>query len=279
VKLAVRTGPRAGETIDVGSELLIGRTQADVVIEDPKLSRHHALVRPARAGLEITDLHSLNGTMVDGQRITGPVQLAGGECIEVGDTTLEAVADVPEGEATVLSSRVGRLILSSETERVLATVMFTDIVDSTVNALELGDAAWKRLLDRHDELSSDTVQKFGGRVVERTGDGVLATFVAPGRALRCADMLRAAVHELGVVIRTGIHTGEVELRHGAVSGIGVHIAARVNAHATGDEILVSRTVRDLVAGSACSFTSRGSHRLKGLPGRWELYALSTIDPD
>ena len=277
MKLAIRTGPRAGQTIEVSSELLIGRTQADLVIEDPKLSRHHALVRPTRVGLEITDLHSLNGTMVDGLRITRPVQLLGGERIELGDTTLEAVHDVPEGKTTVLSSKIGRLISASDTERVLATVMFTDIVDSTVNALELRDAAWKRLLDRHDELSSDTVREFGGRIVQSTGDGVLATFVAPGRALRCADALRAAVHELGVVIRTGVHTGEVELRDGAVSGIGVHIAARVSALAAGDEILVSRTVRDLMAGSACEFTSRGSHPLKGLPGSWELYALSAID--
>ena len=164
---------------------------------------------------------------------------------------------------------------ASDVDRVLATVVFTDIVDSTRQAATVGDAAWRAVLDRHDLLTASTVTAHGGRVVKSTGDGVVATFDAPGRALRCAHALRRAVADAGVHVRCGIHTGEIELRGNDIGGIAVHIAARVEAHAAPDEVLVSRTVRDLVSGSGYAFTSRGLHQLKGVPEEWELFAVAS----
>jgi class 3 adenylate cyclase len=159
------------------------------------------------------------------------------------------------------------------TERVLATVLFTDIVDSTASAAALGDAAWRELLDRHDRISERTITEYGGRLVKGTGDGVLATFDAPARGLRCADMLRSSLADAGIAIRAGVHTGEIDLRGDDVSGIGVNIAARVAALAASGELLASRTVKDLVAGSDYAFASRGVHSLKGVPEEWELLAV------
>jgi class 3 adenylate cyclase/pimeloyl-ACP methyl ester carboxylesterase len=167
----------------------------------------------------------------------------------------------------------GHHSIPKQTERVLATVLFTDIVDSTTSAAALGDAAWRRVLDRHDKICQRTVADCGGRLVKGTGDGVLATFDAPARGLRCADTLRSALSDAGIAIRAGVHTGEVELRGDDVSGIGVHIAARVAALANSGELLVTRTVKDLVVGSDYGFASRGLHRLKGVPDEWELLAV------
>jgi len=138
----------------------------------------------------------------------------------------------------------------------------------------LGDRAWRQVLDRHDTISSSTVSECDGRVVKGTGDGMLATFDAPARGLRCADTLRSSLSDVGITIRAGVHTGEIELRGDDVSGIGVHIAARVAALAGSGELLASRTVKDLVAGSGYAFTSRGVHSLKGVPDEWELLAVS-----
>ena len=160
------------------------------------------------------------------------------------------------------------------TERVLATVLFTDIVDSTARAAALGDRAWRQVLDRHDTISSSTVSECDGRMVKGTGDGMLATFDAPARGLGCADTLRSSLSDVGITIRAGMHTGEIELRGDDVSGIGVHIAARVAALAGSGELLASRTVKDLVAGSGYAFTSRGLHSLKGVPDEWELLAVA-----
>jgi len=168
----------------------------------------------------------------------------------------------------------GHPAASKQTERVLATVMFTDIVDSTARAAAEGDAAWRHVLDRHDTISRNTVTTCGGRFVKGIGDGVLATFDAPVRGLECADALRSSLSEAGIAIRAGVHTGEVELRGDDVSGIGVHIAARVAALAGSGELLASRTVKDLVAGSGYSFASRGVHNLKGVPDEWELLAVT-----
>ena len=167
----------------------------------------------------------------------------------------------------------GHHSIPKQAERVLATVLFTDIVDSTTSAAALGDAAWRRLLDRHDKISERAVADCGGRLVKGTGDGVLATFDAPARGLQCADTLRSALSDAGLAIRAGVHTGEVELRGDDVSGIGVHIAARVAALAGSGELLVTRTVKDLVVGSDYGFASRGLHRLKGVPDEWELLSL------
>jgi class 3 adenylate cyclase len=161
-----------------------------------------------------------------------------------------------------------------EPDRVLATVLFTDIVDSTRTAAELGDERWRGVLDGHEDAVRRALGRFGGRAVKSTGDGFLATFDGPGRAIRCAQEIVEASPAQGIRIRAGIHTGECELRGDDIGGIAVHIAARVSALAGADEVLVSRTVRDLVAGSGIAFAERGAHELKGVPDTWELYAAS-----
>lgn len=163
---------------------------------------------------------------------------------------------------------------SGVADRVLATVLFTDIVGSTEQAVSLGDRRWRELLDRHDDLARRRIGEYGGRLVKTTGDGVLATFDGPARAIRCATALRDGSAPLGLAIRAGIHTGEVELRHADVGGVAVHIGARVSALAGPGEILVSRTVKDLVVGSGLGFSDRGSHQLKGLPEEWHVYAVA-----
>ena len=193
---------------------------------------------------------------------------------------LEGDAHAPQwGDTeTVLSLTeeflTGHRSTPKQTERVLATVLFTDIVDSTARAAAAGDSAWRQLLDRHDRISQSTVADCGGRLVKGTGDGVLATFDAPARGLQCANMLRSSLSDVGIAIRAGVHTGEVELRGDDVAGIGVHIAARVAALAGSGELLASRTVKDLVAGSGYAFASRGVHSLKGVPEEWELLAVT-----
>jgi class 3 adenylate cyclase len=161
----------------------------------------------------------------------------------------------------------------AEPARVLATVLFTDIVASTEQAGRLGDRRWRELLDLHDELASRVVEQAGGQVVKTTGDGILATFDGPGRAIGCATALGEQLRGLGIATRVGLHTGEVEARNGDVGGIGVHIAARVMAAARPGEILVSRTVRDLVVGSDLMLEDRGAHALKGVQGSWQLFAV------
>ncbi len=158
-----------------------------------------------------------------------------------------------------------------EPDRMLATVLFTDIVDSTRTAAEIGDRRWHELLDRHDDTVRKAIDRFGGRAVKSTGDGFLATFDGPARAIRCARAIVAPSEGQGVRVRAGLHTGEVEVMGDDIGGIGVHIAARVSALAGPGEVLVSRTVKDLVAGSGLEFSERGAHRLRGVPDEWELY--------
>jgi pimeloyl-ACP methyl ester carboxylesterase len=163
---------------------------------------------------------------------------------------------------------------SNELERVLATVLFTDIVDSTRSAAAMGDQAWRRSLDSHDHLAKQMLEKHRGILVKNTGDGILATFDGPGRAVRCALAFSTAARQIGLPLRAGLHTGEIEIRGQDVGGIAVHAAARVMAQSQASEVLVSRVVTDLVAGAGLKFTERGSHELKGLPGRWDLFAAS-----
>jgi class 3 adenylate cyclase len=157
-------------------------------------------------------------------------------------------------------------------ERVLATVLFTDIVKSTEQAAALGDRRWRELLERHDAQSAADVARYGGRLVKSTGDGMLATFDGPARAVQCARALIEGLAPAGIPLRAGLHTGEIERRGDDVAGIGVHIAARVADQADDGEVLVSRTVRDLVVGSDLKFDDRGTHELKGVPEEWQLYA-------
>ena len=161
----------------------------------------------------------------------------------------------------------------AEVDRVLATVLFTDIVDSTKRAVELGDRQWRALLDRHDETVRQQIGRFRGHEVKRLGDGFLATFDGPARAVRCAAAIAGSVQPLGLAVRSGLHTGEIELNRDDIGGIAVHTAARVVAMAGPSEILVSSTVRDLVAGSGLRFEDRGLHALRGLPEKVRLYTV------
>jgi class 3 adenylate cyclase len=158
-------------------------------------------------------------------------------------------------------------------DRMLTTVLFTDIVGSTERAAQLGDLQWKRLLDAHDDVAARTINRFQGRLVKSTGDGLLATFDGPARAVRCALALRDELRGLGIDIRAGLHTGEVERRGGDVGGLAVHIAARVQSLAAPGEVLASRTVGDLVVGSNLRFTDRGAHQLRGVPGDWQVLGV------
>jgi class 3 adenylate cyclase len=158
--------------------------------------------------------------------------------------------------------------------RVVRTVLFTDIVDSTRLATEMGDRRWRALLDRHDHAARRLVERFGGRLVKQTGDGLLAVFETPGEGIQCAEALRHELRADGVELRAGLHAGEVDLRGPDIGGIGVHIASRVMGTAEPGEILVSRTVRDLASGSQIAFEDRGEHELKGIGGDWQLFAVS-----
>jgi len=160
-----------------------------------------------------------------------------------------------------------------EPDRVLATVLFTDIVGSTGRAAAIGDRKWVDLLEAHNELAKREIGRFRGRAVMSTGDGVLATFDGPGRAIHCAQAISSGVNDLGIKVRAGLHTGECELLGADIGGIAVHIAARVAAQASSDEVMVSSTVKDLVAGSGIEFEDRGSHALKGVPEEWRLYLV------
>ena len=161
-----------------------------------------------------------------------------------------------------------------EPDRILATVMFTDIVGSTERAAELGDSRWRELVGRHDALVRRELQRHRGRPVKTLGDGFLATFDGPARGVRCARAIADSVRALGIEIRAGLHTGECELVGDDVAGMAVNIGARVASLADGGEVLVSSTVKDLVVGSGIEFAERGEHRLKGVPGEWRLFAAA-----
>jgi DNA-binding NarL/FixJ family response regulator len=200
---------------------------------------------------------------------------------------VQGVRAVARGDA-LLSPRVTRRLITaitdpaggrplppgSDADRVLATVMFSDIVSSTERAAAIGDRRWRDLLDRHDELIRRELTLHGGREIKTTGDGFLALFDGPARAIRCAVAIREALHAEGVDVRIGLHSGEVELRGEDVGGIAVNLGARVAATAAPGEIVVSSTVRDLVVGSDITFVDRGEHSLKGVPDRWRLLAIA-----
>jgi class 3 adenylate cyclase len=187
---------------------------------------------------------------------------------QIGDTDrllaeLESfLEDVVEGEGW-----------EAETDRILATVLFTDIVDSTARAAELGDRAWRELLQKHHELVRAQLGRFRGKEMDTAGDGFFATFDGPARAIRCAFAIQDTIRDLELEVRAGLHTGECELVDGKAGGIAVHIGARVASLAEPGEVLVSSTVRDLVAGSGIEFEDRGEHRLKGFSEAWRLFTV------
>ena len=199
--------------------------------------------------------------------------IAGAKLVELpGQDHLPYVGDtdpvVEEIEEFLTGARA-----APNTDRILATILFTDIVDSTKQAAATGDRRWHELLDNHDRMTVRQIQRFGGRQVKTTGDGVLATFDGPARAIQCGLAIADGARQLGIDVRIGLHTGEVERRGDDIAGIAVHIASRVQSHAQPGEVWVSRTVTDLVAGSNVRFRDEGEHALKGVPGTWQLFVV------
>ena len=194
------------------------------------------------------------------------LEIPGDDHLVTDNETQDVIADEIEEFMTGARHRL-------EPDRVLATVMFTDMVGSTQRAVELGDSRWHELLNNYYAVVRKELTAFRGREVNTAGDGLLATFDGPARAIRCACSVRERVHQLGLQVRTGLHTGECELIGDDVGGIAVHIGARVAATAAPDEVLVSSTVKDLVAGSKLQFVDRGAHSLKGVPGEWRLFVV------
>jgi class 3 adenylate cyclase len=158
-------------------------------------------------------------------------------------------------------------------DRVLSTVVFTDIVDSTRQAAQIGDTAWRALLERHNDVTRSELEHFGGREVKQTGDGFLSAFDSPTRAIRCATAICRVMPSIGLQVRVGVHSGECEVIGDDLGGVAVHIGARIGAIAGPGEVLVSQTVKDAATGSGIAFHDRGTHDLKGVPGRWQLYAV------
>lgn len=227
-------------------------------IQTPTLVMHRAddQAVPALAGREMAEA-------IPGARF---VEMPGVDHIPwVGDSD-QVLAEVEE---LLTGARHAR-----EIDRVLATVMFTDIVDSTRRAAELGDSRWRALLESHDQLVRERIASYRGREVKTMGDGFLATFDGPARAIHCAQSIVQQVPSLGIDVRAGLHTGECELIGEDLSGVAVNIGARIGAMANGREVLVSNTVKDLVVGSGIEFEDRGSHELKGVPGEWHLFRVA-----
>jgi class 3 adenylate cyclase len=193
------------------------------------------------------------------------VELPGRDLVttSIPSRVVEEIAEFLTGERPV-----------TQPDRVLATVLFTDIVGSTDRVASLGDKRWRALLDAHDRIVRDQIRRFRGKEINTTGDGFVVSFDGPARAIRCAQAIISATRELDLDLRVGLHTGECEVRGDDLGGLAVHIAARVGALASPGEVLVSGTVKDLVAGSDIEFTDRGEHELKGVPGGWRLYAVT-----
>ena len=259
---------------------------------------------PARAGLGKPRLHSCPDAGQLRDRRPAPAAFGSGATLilhRVGDALVPVAAgrylaehipgarylEIPGTDHLVLDNETQDVIADEieefltgvkpapEPDRVLATVLFTDIVGSTERASAMGDRKWVDLLAAHNELAKREIGRFRGRAVKSTGDGVLATFDGPGRAIRCAQAISSGVSDLGIKVRAGLHTGECELLGADVGGIAVHIAARVAAQAGADEVIVSSTVKDLVAGSGIEFEDRGNHALKGVPDEWRLFLART----
>lgn len=194
------------------------------------------------------------------------------------DTHIPAAAEVPmildSVQPFLQRAWSSRIDETDEPDRLLATVLFTDIVGSSDHAAMLGDRVWREKLEQHHELVRRQLLRYRGVEVDTAGDGFLASFDGPARAIRCASAITSGVRELGLDVRAGLHTGECELVDGKVAGIAVHTGARVASHARPGEVLVSSTVKDLVAGSEIEFEDRGLSELKGIPGEWRLFAVS-----
>lgn len=278
----------AGLRADLGGARLLGLEMGHAAA-DAELT----LARPAGPVLLRFDGGVREVTIHRPVGVAARLQVRGGASgLTFDDQTFKAVAgeavwktpgfeEAPDRYDVVVSGGVRGVVVDTveprpagPARRLLATVLFTDIVGSTQRAQAAGDQRWRELLDAHDEAARRLVGEEDGRLVKSTGDGVLAVFDTPGQAIRCALALREELRGLEVEIRAGLHTGELDLRDDDVGGIAVHIAARIMAAAGPGEVLVSRTVRDLVAGSGFTLEDRGTHALKGLSDPWQLFATS-----
>jgi class 3 adenylate cyclase len=201
-------------------------------------------------------------------------KIPGARLVELPGSDLTLATEHPELTLGLVEELVTGSTTMQEADRVLATVLFTDIVGSTERAAAIGDRAWRDLLERYYGEVRREIARFRGREIDTAGDGVFAAFDGPARAIRCASAMGRAVRPLGLELRTGIHTGECELAGDKIAGIAVHVGARVMSHAGPGETLVSSTVRDLVAGSGIEFVDRGAQALKGIPGEWRLFSVA-----
>jgi class 3 adenylate cyclase len=238
---------------------LIGRDPSALVrLVDSRVSRRHAEIEVGGGSFVLRDLGSTNGTTVNGEAVTERL-LRDHDRVGIGGVELQFLTSGANAAAP---------------GRMLTTVLFTDIVDSPRSAATLGDGRWRELLEQHHRIVRDELERFQGEEIVTTGDGFLARFDRPARAIQCALAICRAVADLGIEVRTGLHTGEVERIGDNIGGIAVHIGARVSALAGPSEVLVSRTVVDLVGGSGIEFVDRGDHELKGVPGTWKLFAVA-----
>lgn len=232
-------------------------------------------VRPILDGLQVPTLvlHARDDRFcrVDNGRYLA-AHIAGANCVE-----LDTADHVPWTSRADIAGEIEEFLTGTRqialSDRLLATVLFSDIVESTQQAAAIGDRAWTALLEQHDRAIDRQLTRFGGRLIKRTGDGVLATFDGPARAVHCAVAIHDALGQLGIAVRLGVHTGEIERRGDDVAGVAVHIAQRVQGKAGPGEVLVSRTVVDLVVGSDLHFVDRDEYELKGLPGTWHLFSV------
>jgi class 3 adenylate cyclase len=231
-------------------------------------------VRDVLPTISVPTLMLAHSRYLDGCRYMAE-RIPNAELVELHGENLSAWADpqIPDEIRRFLSE--GRI--DTAPQRVLTTVLFTDIVESTSRAAELGDKRWRELLEAHHAVVRAQLARYSGKEIRSTGDGFFATFAGPARAIACANKTVDAIEDLGLEIRAGVHTGEVEVVNNRVEGIAVHIGARVAAEAAPCEVLVSSIVRDLAAGSGIDFEDRGEHHLKGVPGDWHLYAARLSD--
>ena len=255
---------RLGSTPEQSARQMIYATQIDM---DPLLGQVHTPVLVFhRRENRIWDIETSRATAA---------RLPNGQFVELDGSE----NDLFLGDTAPVLAEIARFLRDPDAnvdrdDRPLATVLFTDIVESTERLAAIGDQAWLSLLDRHDRTIGTLVTEHRGRVIRGLGDGVLATFDGPARAVRCATAIRDGLAADGLTVRAGLHTGEIDLRGADIAGLAVHTAARVSALASAGEVLVSSTLKDLVAGSGIQFEDRGEHELKGVPGTWRLFAVA-----